>query len=111
MHMQKTWTSGSAIRPNDTPVLFETLGNPRLAEVAKNRKSNAWILTHMNKQSTVTCRHCTNLAEGTAGVKLAGRAERATAAKLEALEPRAYGEVCTGATSKRVSQKESGCAQ
>ena len=26
--------------PDDTPVLFENLGNPRLAEVAKNRMSN-----------------------------------------------------------------------
>ena len=33
------------------------------------------------------------MAEGTAGIELAGRAEQATAATPEALEPRAYGEV------------------
>ena len=32
------------------------------------------------------------MAEGTAGVKCAGRAEKATAAKSEALESGAYGE-------------------
>jgi len=33
------------------------------------------------------------MAEGTTGIELAGRAEQATAAKPEALEPRASGEV------------------
>jgi len=32
------------------------------------------------------------MAEGTVSVELAGGAEKATAAKLEASEPRAYGE-------------------
>ena len=32
------------------------------------------------------------MAEGTASIKCAGGAEKATAAKLKALEPRAYGE-------------------
>jgi len=79
--------------PDDTPVLFENLRNPRLAEVAKDRKLNVWILTCMNKRSAITCGRYTSLAKGTASVKLAGRAKRATAAKLKALEPGAYGEV------------------
>jgi len=79
--------------PDDIPVLFENLKNPRLAEVAKDRKSNMQILTHMNKQSAITCGCYTSLAKGTASVKLAGRAERATAAKLKALEPGTCGEV------------------
>ena len=40
-------------------------------------------------------------AMGTAGVELAGRAERATAATHEALDPGTYGEaVCRGITPR-----------
>ena len=61
--------------PYDKVVFFENLGNSRLAEVAKNRKLNGWMLTHMNRQNAVACGHCTSLAEGPSGVELASRAE------------------------------------
>ena len=45
----------------------------------------------MNDGSAAARGRCTSLAEGTAGVELAGRAEKATAAEPEALEPGACG--------------------
>jgi hypothetical protein len=78
--------------PDDTPIAFENLGVPRLAELAKNRKSNAWMSTHMHKGPTIACRHALAWPrELPASTLLAG--QRATAAKLEALEPRAFGEI------------------
>jgi hypothetical protein len=75
--------------------LFEDLGDPRLAEVAKNGKSNVRTLTRMNEGSVLACTSLAE-AEGTAGVEFAGGAERTTTAKPEALELGAYGEAGCG---------------
>jgi len=61
--------------PYDKAVFFETLGNSRLAEVAKKRKSNRRMLTHMNRQNAIACGRCTSLAEGPSSIELASRAE------------------------------------
>jgi hypothetical protein len=77
---------------DDTPVLFEDLGFPRLTEVAQNGKLNMRILTCMNEGIAVACGRCTSLDEGTASVELAGRAENATARKTQHVRAREYGE-------------------
>jgi len=55
-------------------------------------KLNPWMLTHRQKGVPVPADATPALAEGTAGIKLADRAEKAAAANPEALEPRACGE-------------------
>jgi hypothetical protein len=51
---------------------------------------------HMNEGSTIACRHCTSLAEGTTSIKFTSGAKRTATAKPEVLEPRVCGEAGCG---------------
>jgi len=84
---------------DDPPVL---LGSPEdldhLGLICTVAKTDARLVEHLGVDAHERGRALSvldtaaALAEGTAGVELAGKGERAITAKLEALEPWAYGE-------------------